>query len=284
MSVASRRSSPPGLRVAGAFAASFAVFGATVLGVVGPGCAPSVVVGDWTCAHAVGPVDAATSSADGGALAIPWSTSFEDGFCDYASALGYCYAAGASSYTIVSSPVHSGHYAAAFTVDSRATPLTGTQTRCVRQGMLPTAAVYGAWFFVPAVQSNGQTWNLFHFEGGDGPNAALHSLWDVSLMNAPDGGLHVEIYDFFIKMVKAANGVPDIPIGSWFHLEFFFRRAADSTGEVTLYQDGQVALDLTGLVTDDSTWARWHVGNLADSLVPPVSTVYVDDVTITATP
>jgi hypothetical protein len=268
------------LRFVGSFAAALGGLAC----VAGPGCAPSVVVGDWACAQAVEPADAAASSADGGALDIPWSTGFEDGFCDYASALGYCYAAGGSAYTVVSSPVHSGRYAAAFTVDSRDTPLTGTQTRCVRQGILPAAAYYGAWYFVPAVQNNGQTWNLFHFEGGDGPNATLHGLWDVSLVNAQDGGLHVAIFDFLANMVPDTSAVPDIPIGAWFHLEFFFHRAADSTGEVALIQDGQTALDLTGMPTDDSTWARWHVGNLANSLVPPVSTVYVDDVTIRATP
>jgi hypothetical protein len=280
MSASSRRGSPRGAHVVASLAAALGGLACAV----GPGCAPSVLVGDWTCAQASGPADAAASSADGGALDVPWSTSFEDGFCDYASALGYCYAAGGSAYTIVSSPVHSGRYAAAFTVDSRDTPLTGTQTRCVRQGILPTAAYYGAWYFVPAVQSNGQTWNLFYFEGGDGPNAALHGLWDVSLVNAPDGGLHLSIYDFLNPSTPDTSAVPDIPIGAWFHIEFFFHRAADATGEIALYQDGQAALDLTGIPTDDSTWGRWHVGNLADSLVPPVSTVYVDDVTIRATP
>ncbi len=280
MSTTPHRSSPRGLRVAGVLAAALGLAGA-----VGPGCSPSVVVGDWTCAEAVDPADAAASSADGGALDMPWSTSFEDGFCDYSAALGYCYAAGDSSYTIVSSPVHSGRYAAAFAVDSRATPFTGMQTRCVRQGILPTTAYYGAWYFVPAVQTNAHTWNLFHFEGGDGPNETLHALWDVSLVNALDGGLRLAVFDFFGGgSLKQTSVVPDIPIGAWFHLEFFFHRAADTTGEVAVYQDGQVALDLTGLVTDDSSWGRWHVGNLADSLAPPLSTVYVDDVTIRATP
>ena len=44
-----------------------------------------------------------------------------------------------------------------------------------------------------------------------------------------------------------------------------------------------MAVHLTGLVTDDTDWGQWYVGNLADALVPPASTVYVDDVTISLT-
>jgi len=47
-----------------------------------------------------------------------------------------------------------------------------------------------------------------------------------------------------------------------------------------VYQDGVVALRLTRLITDDTDWGQWYVGNYARTLVPAKSTVYVDDVTI----
>jgi hypothetical protein len=250
-------------------------------------CSPTVVIGEWTCSAAPSPDNDASSSAEAGAgeaVATPWSTGFEDGFCDYTAAGGFCYAPGSSSYRIVTSPVHTGRFAAAFTVESNATPLTGTQARCVRQGILPAATYYGAWYYIPAVQTNTLTWNLFHFQGGDGSNAALHGLWDVSLVNGPDDTLHIAVYDFLNGGMPDAGGVPPIPIGAWFHLEIYIKRAADTTGELAVYQDGQVALDLTGLTTDDSQWGQWYVGNLANALAPPESTVYVDDVTLSATP
>ena len=40
------------------------------------------------------------------------------------------------------------------------------------------------------------------------------------------------------------------------------------------------AVNVTGLVTDPTDWGQWYVGNWADNLTPPASTVYVDDVTI----
>jgi hypothetical protein len=55
------------------------------------------------------------------------------------------------------------------------------------------------------------------------------------------------------------------------------------TGEITLWQDSAMAGHLTRLAADPTDWGQWYVGNLADHLVPPASTVYVDDVTISLT-
>ena len=59
-----------------------------------------------------------------------------------------------------------------------------------------------------------------------------------------------------------------------------FAEPADATGEVIVYQDGVEAFHLTDIVTDDTNWGEWYVGNLATNLVPAGSTVYVDDVEI----
>src|SRR6187551_76969 len=100
-----------------------------------------------------------------GALALPWSTSFENGFCDYAVASGYCYGDTRASFEIVSSPVHSGNSAAAFNivVDDA---FDGLQARCVRHGQLPEAAYYSAFFFIPSAPTFANNWNLIHFQGG----------------------------------------------------------------------------------------------------------------------
>jgi hypothetical protein len=248
------------------------------------GDAPADAQGD---AQTDAPNDAAgcNGSGDAGPPLDPdasigaWTTSFEKGFCDYALPMGFCYTGGPGSYSLVTSPVHSGMYAAAFTVQGVADAGAG-QARCVEQGVFPAAAYYGAWYYVPAQALNSGTWNLLHFQGGV-PGTTLRSLWDVSLVNMGTGGpLHIVLYDFLNGMTPNANAVPPIPIGQYFHVEVYFKRAKDTTGEITLFQDGVKAVDLTGLVTDPTDWGQWYVGNWADSLLPPSSTVYVDDVTI----
>jgi len=209
-------------------------------------------------------------------VAVPWSTSFKNNFCDYSDAGGFCFGGGV--HKIVTSPVHSGNYAAEFTVST--TDTSRNQARCVRQGVLPTEAYYGAWYYVPTLptfNSSASLWNLFHFQGGD---TSTDGLWDVTLLNSADGSLQLLVYDFVNGVARKATNPPPVPIGEWFHIQFYLKRAADATGAIRLYQNGKLLIEKTDIVTDDSTWAQWYVGNIAKELKPPDSTVYVDDVTI----
>jgi hypothetical protein len=213
---------------------------------------------------------------------IPWETGFEDGFCDYARPLGFCLGTGSSTFSVVTSPVHSGRFAAEFTVTSNATD-AGAQARCVRQGTFPHSAYYGAWYYVPAAPQNTGNWNLFHFLGttADGGSSAL---WDISLVNLPDGGLSPFLYDLFTMTILPEGVQTAIPIAQWFHIEVFFTRAKDNKGELALWQDGKKVADVTGIETDNTDFGQWYVGNLATALEPAVSTVYVDDVSVRAVP
>ena len=102
-------------------------------------------------------------------------------------------------------------------------------------------------------------------------------------MNDSNGDPELITYTPLNGKVYPSNGAIPIPIGSWFQIELFLKRAADATGEVALYQDGTLLFDETKLVTDDSNFVQWYVGNLSSGLTPPVSTIYVDDVSISAT-
>jgi len=262
------------------------LLGAGLVLCVSSACEPELVVGKWQC-----PPPAA--AADGGVVALldkvvdpSWTTGFEStGFCDYSRAGGFCYGNGNASYTVVEAPVHGGKSAAAFSISLLPEPSDEVaQARCFREGALPSDAMYGAWFYLPALASNTGNWNLIHFEGG-APGAG-HGLWDVSLRSEDDGSLSLYLFDFLRNRVRL---VPDaalrsVPIGAWFHVELRLRRAADATGEVALYQDGALLMELVSLATDDTDWAQWYVGNLADALTPTDSTLYVDDVTIRALP
>ncbi|MDQ2644784.1 MAG: polysaccharide lyase [Myxococcota bacterium] len=237
------------------------------------GCEPDLVVGDWGC------LDVATTLHEG-PITVPWSTSFETGFCDYARVRGFCYAGGEASYTLVNSPVHSGDWAVAFTVD---TTDSSAHARCVIEGQFPSTGSYSAWYLIPDAPINSGNWNLFFFRGGD--LTMGHNLWDVSVESTDELEPRLYIYDQLEDGlgIQKAEDPPLIPIGDWFRIEFYWKRADDRTGEVALYQDGELVFEFTGLRTDDTNWAQWYVGNLANRLMPRVSTVYVDDVEIRET-
>ena len=135
--------------------------------------------------------------------------------------------------------------------------------------MFPEAAYYGAWYYVPAAAQNSGVWNLFHFQGGV-PGQKLHGLWDVSLVNLADAGpLHVVSFDFLTGSTPDASAVPPVPIGRWFHIEVYFKRASDGTGELSFLQDGVPAVTLTGLATEktgDTGWGQLVRRELANGI------------------
>src|SRR5512133_347514 len=267
------------------------------------GCDSKLVLGTWTCplpdssaagagnSASVGGGAATDSSVSGATTDVPveWSTSFEDGFCDFIAAGGSCYSHPAdspnASYDLVDTqaPVHSGRYAAAF----RVKPGRDIHTRCYLQGRFPKQATYGAWYYIPAVAKTSGNWNLLHFERRRRSNSAgpLDNLWDISLENDDTGGLRLRVWA--PDTMGAVQGqLPSIPIGEWFHIEVTLRFAADATGEVGVFLNGKRYAGASGIVTDyaDSEWGKWFVGNLAEALDPPQSIVYVDDVSIKPAP
>ena len=250
-------------------------------------CKQPLVVGEYKCPTRP-LLDGGVALTGAEPITLPWTTGFENQLdCDYREVAGSCYGFPPGLYRVVNSPVHTGQFAAEFTVvtgtDAGATP----QCRCMRTGVFPTEAYYGAWYYIQESATNSGLWNLFHIQGGDD----LHLLWDVSLVNGSTdagstGPLNLRVYSKQFLPPNARTDGPPVPIGSWFHIEFYWKRAKDKTGEVALYQDGIRVVDLANISTDDTGTGQgqWYVGNLADALQPPRSTVYVDDITIRATP
>jgi hypothetical protein len=233
-----------------------------------------MVVGEYQC---VG------ESADGGSSAadpitVGWETGFEDGACDYVLYGGFCYRFPPITFRLVDAPVHTGRYAAEITVVTGTDGGAQPQGRCARQGVLPVEAYYGAWFLIPEAATNLGLWNLFHFRTDSSP----FGLWDVSLTKE----LKLELYSQ--RYVNSAERFsPPVPIGRWFHVVLYLKRAKDASGAVALYlgdqQGDQKVVEYTNIVTDDTDWAQWYVGNLADNMNPPACTVYLDDVSIRST-
>lgn len=246
-------------------------------------CRPDVSIGTRTCSEDGSQDPVENEDVDASPPITPgWSTGFENRFCDYRQPAGYCYPDAPGSFEIVSSPHHGGQHAAAFKVTSD-DKLT-YQARCVRQGSLPTAAYYGAWYYVPgpATVSNNGSWNLFHFNGGVDWDH-IDGLLDVSLINAK-GGLQLAVYGPPLHaQIGSTAGAPVIPYGGWFRIRLYVERTNGTRGNVRLYQNDQQIFDAPNVVIGDWTVGQWYVGNWATGLVPAASTVYVDDVSISAT-
>jgi hypothetical protein len=252
------------------------------------GCESTTVIAAFSCPKSSNSslIDAAGAAAGAGnadsTFTLPWSSGFENGWCDYRDGKGFFAESGTKIKEVVTSPVHSGTFAAKFTVDSG----DDGQMRAVRSGPMPVEAFYGVWYYVPALAKNTGLWNLIHFQG-DNSSVNQGHLWDISLVNNDSGDLRLEVFSYWITDGPNQSKNPPIPIGKWFHIEMFWKRATDETGEVIVYQDGKSVYEMTNIKTDNtsstSSVVNWYVGNLATDLEPIESTVYVDDVSIKTT-
>jgi hypothetical protein len=248
-------------------------------------CSSDLLLATWVCKPQSGAAGASsTGTQDFRQFDADFKTSFETGACDYSVGNGSCYAAGDSSYRIVDAPVRSGKYAAAFTVFAEGGKEAGT--RCHRDGELPQAALYGAWFYLPAVaqNKNNGNWNLVHFQGGNSPGDKQRFLWDVSLENDSDGVLRLYVINYVPDPSKSTRmpllTSPPVPIGKWFYIGVYLKRASDATGEIIVYQDKEKIVNSANLMTDNTPYGQWYIGNLATNLSPPEYTLYIDDVSI----
>ena len=212
-------------------------------------------------------------------VTVPWSTGFEENFCDYLKVAGYCY--GDRPYSVVTEPHRAkGRFVAEF----KAIGDDQHQTRCVRQGVLPESAFYGAWYYIPEPLKKVKVWNLWHFTGAQSPNELGAPLWDVTLIaGSQPGTWELLVYDPVARGTYRSREHTLVPFGAWFHIELFLKRAADTSGKIALYQDGALLFEQTNLQSDASKYAQWFVGNFAEGGIPADSSLYVDDVTISAT-
>lgn len=253
---------------------------ALVLAAASNACNPELVVGkrivaEETCVYE----GAAGAPASEKVIEIGWSTGFENGSCDYDRVGGQCYIVGDASFAFVDDPVHAGSSAGAFTVTTDMDNATEEpHTRCYLEGVMATDATYGAWFYIPEFARTGN-WNLMFFQAVE----RNPGLFSVSLASG-GGNLHLYVLNHLTGDFFTPDPAPAVPIATWFQVEFRLVRATDATGSFALYQDRRLLLEVTDIVTDRYDVHQWYVGNWASELTPPVSTVYVDDVTINAEP
>ncbi len=259
---------------------------------------PDATVGDSGGDVTMGPTDsgsAETSVAPGtDGSPIVFTTSFETGnFNDFGLGGADCYdgpgAAGSMNVVIGSStapnpglappgPVHTGNYAAAFEIITSG----GTAwSRCYLKDGLPNAAYYSAWFNILWNVTASTGWSLLHWQRSLGSDGGAVYLWDVSLINEPDGTLSPVVIDYATG--KNYDGNQAIDAGTWFHLEAYLD--VSDAGAFTMYLNDVPLVQLSGVSTDATSSFGFHVGNYAQSLTsqsssPTADPVYVDDITV----
>lgn len=151
------------------------------------------------------------------------------------------------------------------------------------QPSLPEA-YYGAWFYIPSSVQIGSWLSLHHF--GYHPTAGATDttpVWDFHVYPTSTGTLAARLYESStIKNFEQPNPVA-VPVATWVHFEIRYRKAADATGRITVWQDGAQILDVTNALTAPTDWVQWDAGGGSNDLTPSPASVYLDDATISST-
>lgn len=250
---------------------------------------------------------------------VLWFSDFEEG--DFSSwedeGTGDYYAGGGifltggenAAYGITGDVVHSGRFASFTRIDNaymaqgpRAVRLMRWCDRAWNEGgdYFPDEAYYSVWMFFPYVYDPGKEepwdpgdggwWNVFQFksenEAGSQPlveldvyNENSSMFFGLSIKEYPDpeSDMHQQAYHVQLEPEP-------IPISSWVHVEVFYRKAQDSSGEVVVWQDGREIFRVERIQTMLTETAAWGIGNYTDHItggaVPGQAVVFFDDAVI----
>jgi len=175
---------------------------------------------------------------------------------------------------------HAGQFAGISTVKP---PVAGTASLnyLFRDQPSPPTGYYSAWFYIPPSYTVRGWLSLMHFRcshTGDGNN--MFPIWDVNLIPRTDGSLIAQLFNY-VTAVNVSQIVPiPVPISKWVHLEMLLRKAPDATGEIAVWQDGVLIIDLQNVATAETDWVQWDVGGASNDVAPATGVVYIDDAAI----
>jgi len=172
-----------------------------------------------------------------------------------------------------------GGYAAKLTID---TTDGADHTARLYRRTVSGGAYYSAWFFFAQAHTPDAWWSIFLFRVQRDPNdvETFVNLWDINVERPAGGSMTLSFFDHITgQYTRPATAVP-LPIGQWTHLEAFFNYAPPDGTRITVWQDGQLMLDLAGLGQGPAPYFYWSIGNGSNGLSPRVSNIYIDDAAI----
>lgn len=142
-----------------------------------------------------------------------------------------------------------------------------------------TPAFYGAWFKLEDRHSVADWWSISVFYAR--PDASslddTLSLWDVRVIDTPDGGMALQFFDLESMRGELAELQGRVQPGEWFELTLYLDYRPPSDTRVGVLLNGVELFDIQHLRSSIETNVFWAVGNGAGDLSPAESTLYLDD-------
>jgi hypothetical protein len=219
---------------------------------------------------------------------VVWHTSFETGDLGDLQIHGDFVRQGDGQFYLVTPHAHTGKYSVALTIDTRAWSSTGAHAAYLFYwDQLPEDGYYySAWYYVPSGVVPHDWWNVWQWKSTYDGNT--DNSWPVFVLD-----IQRRSQDLALTLIHKLPGqeptthtqrLASVPTDRWFHIEAFYRRATDETGQVIVWQDDQEIFSISNVQTtlDDNT-IYWSINNYTDRIEPDPCRIYVDDMAISRT-
>jgi hypothetical protein len=212
---------------------------------------------------------------------VLWSANHDAGNMGewYLNGCGGEFNSGVSQSVASTDVALSGSHSAKMTIGTPSAPESGARLFRWCESRSNQELYYSVWYFFPKHYIAPNWWNMFQWKSRNATRNDPFYILNVGNSGA-GGAMRFYLYDWQRKR-SHAQGVMDVPVGRWFQVEAFYRCAADGSGRVLFWQDGQLLFDVAGESTryGDGN-CEWSVTNYSDLVDPDPTTVYVDDAAI----
>jgi hypothetical protein len=140
-------------------------------------------------------------------------------------------------------------------------------------------AFYGAWFMLEERHAVSDWWSISLFYAREDTSSYddTISLWDVRVVDTPDGGMALQFFDLDSMSGETASLQGRVQPGQWFELTLYLDYRPPSETRLGVLLNGVELFDIEHLRSDTLENVFWAVGNGAGRLSPSQSTLYVDD-------
>ena len=221
------------------------------------------------------------------ASVIVWKATHETGNISEWQQHGDFISQGQSAYFSMVTPFsHSGKYSVSLTIDTEGQSNSGSYAAYLFfWDQLPDDAYYySAWYYIPAGTQPQDWWNIWQWKSTYNGNTDYSvPMYIIDVFEQTNGqlALHLVHRPDIDEKIDYRQNKKVVPTNQWFHIEAYYRKAVDQTGQVIVWQDGEELFNLTDVqTTEKDNTVYWSVNHYTDFILPNPSSIYIDDAVI----
>jgi len=171
-----------------------------------------------------------------------------------------------------------GQYGLAMRVPNLNTGLSiGTRLFRWCEAQQHEALYYSAWYFIPQHVTVNHWWGIMEWKSP----GSFNQKFMLNVRNRPTGQMYLTLERGMDSGGGAwSQSVKDLPVAQWVHLEAYYKKTTDTSGRITVWQDGTQILDVGNVATANSADLRWAVINYGQDTRRSNLRIFVDDVAI----